>query len=152
MHALLLDLLVIVVCGALGGFVNVFLGDAGLHLPRIEEGVWRPGYLGVTFIGSVAAAAAWLATQTATLTGPVVSDGRITLHLSELSTAIIVGFGGARWFRSEGDQTIYQKAAAVAAAKSSDAVDAALIGSASPVQALAIANRMVAPAATQERR
>jgi hypothetical protein len=29
---------VIAVCGALGGFVNVFIGDSGLHLPTIIPG------------------------------------------------------------------------------------------------------------------
>ena len=152
MHALLLDVLVIAVFGGLGGFVNVFLGDSGLHLPRMEEGVWRPGYLGVIFVGLVAAVAAWLTTQTATLTGSIVSGGAVTLHLSELSTAIIVGFGGARWFEAEGDQTIFRRAAVVAAAKDSDAGAAALIASASPIQALAAANRMAATGGVQEQR
>lgn len=142
MRSLLFDLLIIALCGALGGFVNVFLGDSGLHLPRVEEGVWRPGYLGVVFVGVVAAMAAWLATQTASLPGSFGFGGGITLRLPELSTAIIVGFGGARWFKAEGDESIFRQAAVVAAAKSADPAAAVVIASAPPMQALAAANRM----------
>ena len=63
MHDLVVDLMAVAVCGALGGFVNVFIGDSGLHLPTVEEGVFRPGYIGVVLVGMVAAVGAWLATQ-----------------------------------------------------------------------------------------
>jgi hypothetical protein len=142
MHDLLVDVVIIAICGALGGFVNVFVGDSGLHLPRVEEGIWRPGYIGVVFVGVVAAVAAWLATQGASLRGPHVLGSEITLHLSELSVAIVVGFGGARWFKAEGDQAILRRAAIVAAGKSANVVAANMIASASPIQALAAANRM----------
>ena len=42
-------------CGAAGGFVNVFIGDNGLHLPRVDHGVLLPGFLGNVFIGTLAA-------------------------------------------------------------------------------------------------
>jgi hypothetical protein len=142
MRDLILDVVVIAICGAVGGFVNVFLDDSGMHLPKIEEGVWRPGFLGMMFVGLVAALAAWLATQTASLNGSGLAGGVVSLHLSELSTAIVVGFGGARWFKAEGDQTIFRRAAAVAAAKSADPQASAVIASGSAIQALAVANRM----------
>jgi hypothetical protein len=66
-HDLLVDLIAIRVCGALGGFANVFIGDSGLHLPTI-----RPGYIGVVFVGLIAAVGAWLATQDSALTGNLV--------------------------------------------------------------------------------
>ena len=69
MHDLVIDLVIIAVCGAVGGFVNVFIGDSGLHLPTFEQGIFRPGYIGVVLVGLVAAVGAWLATQTASLTG-----------------------------------------------------------------------------------
>ncbi len=142
MHDLLVDVVIIAICGALGGFVNAFVGDSGLHLPKVEEGIWRPGYIGVVFVGVVASVAEWLATQGASLRGPEVSGGQVTLHLSELSVAIVVGFGGARWFKAEGDRAILRRAAIVAAGKSADVVAASMIASASPIQALAAANRM----------
>jgi hypothetical protein len=37
---------IVVVCGAAGGFVNVFIGDSGLHLPKVENGFIDPGFWG----------------------------------------------------------------------------------------------------------
>lgn len=104
MHDLVVDLSAVAICGALGGFVNVFIGDSGLHLPEIEDGIFRPGYIGVVFVGAAAALGAWLATQGASLVDSLHSSTAVTLRLSELNTAIVVGFGGARWFKSEGRQ------------------------------------------------
>ena len=141
MHDLVVDLLAVTICGAVGGFANVFIGDSGLHLPTMDQGVFRPGYIGVVFVGMVAAVGAWLATQSSTLSGLVVSPVP-TLRLSELSTAIIVGFGGARWFKSETETTIFRKTAAVAAIKSANNEAAATIAAGTPIEALAAANRM----------
>src|SRR5271154_5567700 len=142
MHDLAVDLMAVAVCGALGGFVNVFIGDSGLHLPTIEQGIFRPGYIGVVFVGLIAAVGAWLATQSSALTGNLVPSPPVTLRLSELSTAIVVGFGGARWFKSETETTIFRRTAAVAASKSADSKAAATIAAGTPIEALAAANRM----------
>ena len=142
MHDLVIDLVIIAVCGAVGGFVNVFIGDSGLHLPTIEQGIFRPGYMGVVIVGLVAAVGAWLATQTSSLTGNMTPSPPVALRLSELSTAIIVGFGGARWFKSEAETTIFRKTAAVAAGKSADSDAAATIASGTALEALSAANRM----------
>ena len=143
MHDLIVDLSAVAVCGGLGGFVNVFIGDSGLHLPKFEDEIWRPGYIGVVFIGVVAALGAWLATQSGSLTDSLHNAPPVTLRLSELSTAIVVGFGGARWFKSEGETTIFRKTAAIAAAKSADKTAAAEIASLTPFQALAAAQKML---------
>jgi hypothetical protein len=142
MRDLVVDLCVIAFCGALGGFMNAFIGDSSLHLPRMEEGVWRPGYIGVVFVGVVAAIAAWLTTQPGSFSVSLGPSPGVTLRLSELSTAIVVGFGGARWFKAELDTTIYRRAAAVAANKSANRESAAAIATGSPMEALRIANRM----------
>jgi hypothetical protein len=142
MHDLVVDLLAVTICGAVGGFANVFIGDSGLHLPTMEQGVFRPGYIGVVFVGMVAAVGAWLATQNSTVSGGLVVSPVPILRLSELSTAIIVGFGGARWFKSETETTIFRKTAAVAASKSANSDAAATIASGTPIEALAAANRM----------
>jgi hypothetical protein len=142
MHDLVVDLIAVAVCGALGGFVNVFIGDSGLHLPTIEQGIFRPGYIGVVVVGLIAAVGAWLATQTSALTGNLTPVPPVTLRLSELSTAIIVGFGGARWFKSEAETTIFRKTAAVAAGKSADNQAAATIAAGTPIEALNAAIKM----------
>ena len=142
MHDLVVDLMAVAVCGALGGFVNVFIGDSGLHLPTVEEGVFRPGYIGVVLVGMVAAVGAWLATQGSVLTGNFGVSPPVTLRLSELSGALFVGFGGARWFKAEGETTIFRRTAAVAASKSADSEAAATIAAGTPIQALTAAIRM----------
>ncbi len=142
MHDLMVDLIAVAVCGALGGFANVFIGDSGLHLPTIDQGIFRPGYIGVVFVGLIAAVGAWLATQGSLLTGNLVPSPPVTLRLSELSTAIVVGFGGARWFKSETETTIFRKTAAVAAGKSADNEAAAAIAAGTPIEALTAANKM----------
>lgn len=142
MHDLVVDLIVVAVCGALGGFANVFIGDSGLHLPTMDQGVFRPGYIGVVFVGLIAAVGAWLATQGSVLVGGLTLSPPVTLRLSELSTAIVVGFGGARWFKSETETTIFRKTAAVAASKAADSDAAATIAAGSPIQALTAANKM----------
>ncbi|NYF51202.1 hypothetical protein [Tunturiibacter gelidoferens] len=136
------ELIAVAICGALGGFVNVFIGDSGLHLPTIDQGVFRPGYIGVVFVGSMAAVVAWLATQTSVLVGELALSPKASLRLSELSTAIIVGFGGARWFKSETETTIFRKIAVVAASKEANTEAAAAIASGTPLEALTAANRM----------
>jgi predicted lysophospholipase L1 biosynthesis ABC-type transport system permease subunit len=45
--------------GAVGGFMNVFIGDAGFHLPKTEDDVWQPGFLGVVVVGCIAAIGSW---------------------------------------------------------------------------------------------
>jgi hypothetical protein len=142
MHDLVVDLIAVAVCGALGGFANVFIGDSGLHLPTIDQGIFRPGYIGVVFVGLIAAVGAWLATQGSVLVGGLTLSPPVTLRLSELSTAIVVGFGGARWFKSETETTIFRKTAAVAASKAADSDAAATIAAGSPIQALTAANKM----------
>ncbi|WP_158790295.1 hypothetical protein [Granulicella sp. L60] len=142
MHDLVVDLIAVAVCGGVGGFANVFIGDSGLHLPTIEDGIFRPGYIGVVFVGIVAAVGAWLATQTSALTGNLTPSPPVTLRLSELSTALIVGFGGARWFKSEGETTIFRRTAAVAASRSANNEAAAAIAVGTPTEALSAALRM----------
>ena len=142
MHDLVVDLIAVAVCGALGGFANVFIGDSGLHLPTIDQGIFRPGYIGVVFVGLIAAVGAWLATQGSVLVGGLTLSPPVTLRLSELSTAIVVGFGGARWFKSETETTVFRKTAAVAAGKSADSEAAATIASGTAFEALSAANRM----------
>jgi hypothetical protein len=142
MHDFVVDLSAVAVCGALGGFVNVFIGDSGLHLPEIQDGIFRPGYIGVVFVGTAAALGAWLATQGGSFVDSLHNSAGVTLRLSELSTAIVVGFGGARWFKSEGETTVLRKTAAIAAGRSSDVAAAAAIASSSAFEALAAAKKM----------
>jgi len=125
---------VIAACGAAGGFVNVFIGDSGLHLPKIENGVFLPGFIGIVLIGMAAALGSWASMKGATLIGANTTS--LTLSTSDIANAMLIGFGGVKWWKSEIEKDILQRTAAVAANKGSDSAAAAVIATASPLNAL----------------
>jgi len=131
---------IIVACGAAGGFVNVFIGDSGLHLPKMENGVFLPGFIGIVLIGMAAALGSWASMKGATLIG---ADARpLALSTSDIANALLIGFGGAKWWKSEIEKDILQRTAAVAANKQPDPAAAAVIATASPLEALKAAINM----------
>ena len=139
-HMNLWIICIIVACGAGGGFVNVFIGDSGLHLPKIETGVFLPGFIGIVLIGMAAALGSWASMKGATLIG---ADARpLTLSTMDIANAMLIGFGGAKWWKSEIEKDILQKTAAVAANKQADPEAAAVIATASPLNALRAAINM----------
>jgi len=126
--------------GAVGGFANVLAGDAGFHLPQTQDGVWQPGYLGVVIIGAIAALASWASLKTL----PLIGSGAEPLSFStgDLANALIIGFGGARWLKSEAEKNILRKTASIAASKPGNAGASALIASGTPLEALRAAISM----------
>jgi len=132
-------ILILLVCGAAGGFVNVFIGDSGLHLPKVENGVFQPGFLGTVIIGALAALGSWCATKAI----PLLSGTALqSLSTGDIANALMVGFGGAKWFKSEVEKRTLHKAAAIAAGRPGDPNAAANIAGATPREALDIAMRM----------
>jgi len=131
---------VVLACGVAGGFVNVFIGDSGLHLPKVENGVWRPGYVGTVFVGIIAALGSWATAKSAVLFG----GGQLPVSFTtgDLANALAVGFGGAKWWKSETEKDVLQKAAAVAAGKNRDENAAAEIATRAPFEALNAALRI----------
>jgi hypothetical protein len=149
-------LLLVAVGGALGGVVNALTTDNGFLLPRKEPAsdgtmIWRPGYLGNTLIGAVAAIVSW------SLYGPLSayfiagtkeaiaansSPEKVGLSLASLAGTVLVGVGGARWLSSEVDKNLLRAAAAQAASKQSSIEVAQQISLASPAQALNLARNM----------
>ncbi|MGA2116892.1 MAG: hypothetical protein ABSH56_19300 [Bryobacteraceae bacterium] len=133
-------ILIVVVCGAAGGFVNVFIGDSGLHLPRVENGVLQPGYMGTVFVGAAAAVASWGMAKAFVFSAS--AGPPPTFSTADIANALLLGFGGAKWFKSETEKDVLQKTAAIAAGKPADAAAALMIASATPNQALAAAAGM----------
>lgn len=127
-------------CGAAGGFVNVFIGDNGLHLPKVNNGVFLPGFLGNVFIGGLAALGSWGAAKAIVIYGA--GSGMPTFSTGDIANALMIGFGGAKWFKTETDKTVLQETAAIAARKSADPDAAMTIAKATPTQALAAALQM----------
>jgi hypothetical protein len=130
---------IVILCGALGGFANVFIGDSGLHLPKVENGVFQPGYLATVFVGALAALGSWGAAKAVVIFG---GSAAFTFSTGDIANALMVGFGGAKWFKSENEKDVLQKTAAVAAIKQPDAAAAATIATGSPVEALKAAMGM----------
>ena len=133
-------ILIILACGAAGGFLNVFIGDSGLHLPKIENGVFLPGFIGIVLIGMAAALGSWASMRGATLIGAGAQP--LTLSTLDIANALLIGFGGAKWWKSEIEKDILQRTAAVAANKPADPAAAAVIATASPLEALKAAINM----------
>lgn len=132
-------IVIVVLAGAFGGFANVFIGDNGLHLPKVENGVFMPGYLGTVLIGALAALGSWGAAKSIVLFG---GSAKFVFSTGDIANALIVGFGGAKWFKSEGEKDILQKTAAIAASKQPDAAAAAQISASTPMEALNAAIHM----------
>lgn len=127
-------------CGAAGGFVNVFIGDNGLHLPKVDNGVFLPGFLGNVVIGTLAALGSWGAAKAVIIYGA--GAPTLTFSTGDIANALMIGFGGAKWFKTETDKSVLQETAAIAARKPADPDAAARIATATPTQALAAAIQM----------
>jgi len=133
-------ILIVIVGGAAGGFVNVFIGDSGLHLPKVENGVFLPGFIGTVIVGALAALGSWGAAKSIPIFGN--TGSALSFSTGDIANALIVGFGGAKWFKSENEKDVLQMTAAIAAGKQADPKAAIAIASSSPNQALATALQM----------
>lgn len=145
-----ISLVVILVSGAVGGVVNAIITDNGFIKPREEVVdkvcIIRPGVAGNVLLGSIAAFISWglygsysgaiifgaLATQSAD----------VSLSLSTISGAILIGIGGARWLTNETDKRLL-KAAAVTAASRSSVEDSQKMIVATPAQTFNLAKNML---------
>lgn len=135
-----LAITIVIMCGAAGGFVNVFIGDSGLHLPRVENDIFQPGFLAAVIVGALAALGSWGASKSIALFG---ADAQVLKFTTgDIANALIIGFGGVKWFKSETEKDVLQKTAAVAAAKSPDPAAATRIAAGTPYQALKTAMEM----------
>ncbi len=111
---------VVVGAGAVGGAVNALLSDNGFPLPQREKGIWRPGFLGNVFIGSVSALISWGLygpyAQSELIGGTTTKPAAVTfaLTLSAFVGALLVGIAGSRWLTNEVDKNLLRSAGAEA--------------------------------------
>ncbi len=145
-------ILVIIVCGAIGGVVNSLITDNGFFMWKTEtvdgRGIWRPGVLGNILIGAVVAFVIWA------IYGPLKdlivvpvsqvqsSVDQIGLTLADLGGALLTGVGGARILTAEVDKRLLKEAATRAARSTRDINAAAQIRTAAPAEVLRIAQKM----------
>lgn len=149
-------LALIALMGAVGGLVNALMSDNGFALPRREpvgeSSIVRPGFLGNTLLGAVAAIMFW------GLYGPYAevnvvgedprsdpdvagatreeTDEQFGETLSGLVAAIVIGAGGARVITPEVDKKLLRAAATQAAQGDASPEAAAEISAATPAGAL----------------
>lgn len=111
-------MLAITAAGAVGGLANAFLGD-GLIWPRWHRGVWCPGAVATIFLGAVSALGSWAlyGAGAAIDLANVNQNTEISLRLSALVGAVIVGAGGARWLSNETDKKLLKESVKVAGTK-----------------------------------
>jgi hypothetical protein len=90
----------LVVAGAVGGLVNALLSTEGFvlwHVQILADGnrVWRPGFLGNVFVGSVSAfvLGGLYGPLAQTLVG---TTAVIPINVGVIAGAVVSGVGGAR--------------------------------------------------------
>lgn len=113
-------ILLITAAGMLGGIVNALLsGSGGLALPRWQAGVWYPGPLTNVFVGAVSALCSWAlyGAGAGIDVAHLNSRQEISLQLSAVVGAILVGMSGARWLTNESDKRLLRETVKVAGEK-----------------------------------
>ncbi len=148
---MLLPIGIIILSGAIGGIINALVSDNGFVKPREENAgdvtIIRPGFAGNILLGGVAAFISWGlygAFSNAIVYGAVTGSGttEISVTISAIAGAVLVGIGGARWLTNEVDKKLLRTAAAAAAASKASFDDSQKIAVATPAQAFNIAKKM----------
>jgi hypothetical protein len=149
--SLLVPIGIILLSGAVGGIINAIMSDNGFIKPREETvdnvTIVRPGIAGNMLLGAVAAFISWglygaysAAVVYMAGTGAVVEE--MSISISAIAGALLIGIGGARWLTNEVDKTLLRTAAVTAAAARSSYDDSQRIAISTPAQAFNIAKRM----------
>ena len=103
--------LLIASAGAIGGTLNAYLSDHGIALPTRVNGVLCPGIFGNIFVGAVSSIVSWAfygsgaAIDLADATPRTV----VSVRLTALAGALMVGVAGAKWLTNEVDKTLLRK-------------------------------------------
>jgi hypothetical protein len=106
---------------------------------NLDFGVFRPGWIGTVVIGIVAAFASWASTKSVSVPNWSVTEPMGTGHRA---TAILIGFGGAKWLKTEAEKVALKRTAVLAAAKPLNAAAAQMISASTPFRALDTASKM----------
>jgi hypothetical protein len=141
---------IILLGGAFGGIINAIVSDNGFIRPREETvdnvTIVRPGFAGNILLGAVAAFISW--GLYGAFSGAIIYGSEtglvanISLSISTVAGAILIGIGGARWLTNEVDKTLLRTAAVTAAASRSSYEESQRIAIATPAQAFNIAKKM----------
>ena len=98
---------------------NVILSGDGFARPRWDGNVWCPGAIATVFIGAAAALSSWAlyGSGAAIDLAQGSQNTQISLRLSALVGAFIVGVGGARWLTNETDKKLLTESVKIAGTK-----------------------------------
>jgi hypothetical protein len=126
----------VVIAGAVGGFVNALVSNNGFALPRRVKGVLCPGALSTVFIGAFAAFASWAFYGSGADLDVTDANALIHLRFSAVAGAFLVGVVGAKWITNEADKRLLRESVNVAAVKNIPMDRVQEIVSGSPLQVL----------------
>jgi hypothetical protein len=109
----------IATAGGLGGVVNALLTDNGFALPQYRHGIWCPGVIGNIIVGTFAALSSWAfyGSGAGVELGQTTERMLVSLRLSALAGAFLVGVVGAKWITSETDKQLLKESVKVAGTK-----------------------------------
>jgi hypothetical protein len=126
----------VIIAGAVGGFVNALVSNNGFALPRRVKGVLCPGALSTVFIGAFAAFASWAFYGSGADLDVTDANALIHLRFSAVAGAFLVGVVGAKWITNEADKRLLRESVNVAAVKNIPMDRVQEIVSGSPLQVL----------------
>ncbi|MEO8382952.1 MAG: hypothetical protein ABI779_25065 [Acidobacteriota bacterium] len=112
-------ILLVFSAGALGGIANALLSGNGFPLPRLQNGVWCPGALSTVAVGAISALSSWAlyGSGAGIDLARLGERGTISLQLSTVVGALLVGASGARWLTNEVDKKLLKEGVRLAARK-----------------------------------
>jgi hypothetical protein len=133
----------IVASGAFGGFSNSLINKDGFVPPSRVAGAWYPGSTGNIVVGAFAAFASWALYGSGAAIDVAKSQANgdpnriLSLTLSAIAGAFVVGVAGAKWINGEVDKQLLKESVRVAAtSKALPAPEALKIAEGSPRQVL----------------
>lgn len=96
--------------GALGGAFNAYFADHGFKRPTVMNGIWCPGAIGNVAVGAISAIVSWALYGSGAGVDIALANANapeaISLRLSALAGALVVGIAGARWLSSAVDKAL----------------------------------------------
>jgi hypothetical protein len=99
--------------GSMGGVINALLTDNRFILPRREGNVLCPGFLSNVIVGAAAAFISWALYGSGAAIDLAASSSTprvaISLRLSALAGAFLVGVTGAKWLTNEADKKLLKE-------------------------------------------
>jgi hypothetical protein len=140
-------IIIISLAGGFGGLANAFMSGEGIALPHLEKEIWCPGFIGNSFVGTLAALVSWglygsgSGVELARMVAADNPRAEVSLTIGAIAGAVLVGIGGAKWLSNEVDKKFLQVAASKAGEREIPPEDCKTMAKSSPRKALAIVEK-----------